>query len=716
MPHSFHKKHARWLSSLCVLCFAGSIFAETPVNQIVEEFNAMNPELKLLIEPVKESQLPADASAMVSLDQTATPRKLMTPLQVLAKLESNIIQLSQSAVQNLYNSFVKNNYYRKRKALVRSFEQFTICPEEAQYITKRLPQAKAAIKKVIGIDLSPNDVPHVAVCLSGGGMRAALGASGALEELDKQGFLDFVIWVATLSGSTWGLAPYAINDLRYKDFAPLFRQRAQNTIIAKPLDEEIKMLFQMGNAFTDALARDLIFGDTPSVIEVYGILLALSFFSKEEIGRYLSISLDSMVPFVSEGQKPLPIFTANAPDEDKLNYYHFEFTPYEVAAYALKCAVASWAWGREFKKGISVTAPPPVPLGKAMGIFGSAVSLSTKDIYNHVLRKLKPEFIFKKMREITDIPQFGSLRMFPTTQHNFAYKMPGSPAENKPDLTFVDAGMTFGVPLHPLLHRYPDVILIFDFSANVADGDELFKAEAYARTHNLPFPHIDHSLRSENPRVLNITEEVFSVYDDGPESSAPIVIYFPMLKNPNFSKTFDPRAEMGTTGFLNTFNFLYGQREVDLISGLFKQAVIDAKSTIIDTIKTAIERKRQSTKTSVAPDIFEAVKTNNVSLVNKILAKNPDAMKVRDQEGRIPLYYAGNKLEIVKTFHDHGANLSFEKDVLMENAAGSNSKDVIDYLVSQGIRITPRAIVTAQEQKHPDLVTYLVDKLKTQRR
>jgi len=683
---------------------------------MVEEFNALSPELTLALEPAKG--LPEGTSAMLDLASMQTggmkTRKLMTPLQALAKLENNIIKLSQDAVQNLYNTFVTHNPYKKRKALVRSFEEFTICPEEAAYLTKRAPVSIAAIKKLTGIQVTQKELPRIAVCLSGGGFRATIGSSGVMEELDRQGVWSTVAVVGSLSGGCWGLTANSINALDFQTFGPLLRQRAQNTIIAKPLEEEVKMLFQMGNAFTDALARDIIFGDTPSVIEIYGILLALSLFSKEEIGRYLSISLDSMVPFVADGQKPLPIFTANAPNENTLAYYWFEFTPYEVASYDLKTAVPAWAWGREFRKGVSVTSPPPVPLGKVMGICGSAVSLSTKDIYNHVLRKLKPEFIFKHLKEVTNVPLIGSIRAFPTTQHNFSYKIPGNPAENTLNLTFVDAGMSFGVPLPPLLHRYPDVILIFDFSANVADGDELFKAEAYARAHDLPFPHLDHSLRSVNPRVFNISEEIYSVYDDGPEANAPIVVYVPMVKNPNFSKTFDPRAEMGPTGFLNTFNFLYGQRETELISGLFKQAVIEAKPAIIDTIKTAIERKKSGQKTSTAPDLFEAVKNNDAAQVNKILTKSPDSMKIRDQAGHIPLYYAGNKLEIVKLFHDHGADLRFEKDILLFNAAGSNSKDVIDYLMSKGVRITPQAVMCAQEQKHPDLTAYLLEKLRTQ--
>ena len=104
-----------------------------------------------------------------------------------------------------------------------------------------------------------------------------------MEELDRQGVWSTVAVVGSLSGGCWGLTANSINALDFQTFGPLLRQRAQNTIIAKPLEEEVKMLFQMGNAFTDALARDIIFGDTPSVIEIYGILLALSLFSKEEI-------------------------------------------------------------------------------------------------------------------------------------------------------------------------------------------------------------------------------------------------------------------------------------------------------------------------------------------------------------------------------------------------------------------------------------------------
>ncbi|XDV21617.1 hypothetical protein PO909_026690, partial [Leuciscus waleckii] len=50
------------------------------------------------------------------------------------------------------------------------------------------------------------EVPNIALLGSGGGERAMVGLLGSLDQLDKAGVLDCVLYLSGVSGSTWCMA------------------------------------------------------------------------------------------------------------------------------------------------------------------------------------------------------------------------------------------------------------------------------------------------------------------------------------------------------------------------------------------------------------------------------------------------------------------------------------------------------------------------------
>ncbi|XDV21579.1 hypothetical protein PO909_026657, partial [Leuciscus waleckii] len=51
-----------------------------------------------------------------------------------------------------------------------------------------------------------NEVPNIALLGSGGGARAMVGLLGSLDQLQKTGLLDCVLYLSGVSGSTWCMA------------------------------------------------------------------------------------------------------------------------------------------------------------------------------------------------------------------------------------------------------------------------------------------------------------------------------------------------------------------------------------------------------------------------------------------------------------------------------------------------------------------------------
>ncbi|OGO89162.1 MAG: hypothetical protein A2Y17_09645 [Clostridiales bacterium GWF2_38_85] len=580
---------------------------EKSVGGMASEINELLPELNLSVKK-GAGELPlnpslADASLSIGildplLYVPITPSKDVT--EVFVNLFGDTVKLLEEQVRALYNDLITHNPYKNYTASVRVFKDFTPCPDEQKFMGKRDVHTLAALKNITQMPLDKLTMPRIGIVCSGGGMRAAIGFAGALKELDQKekdsdsSLLDTISIINTLSGSTWAIVPWLITDKSFRVFAEEFFDRASRAIIGKPLDQQMAALKSFSAIIIDDFTRKIVFGDIPSLIDVYGMLLGLSLFSPEQRKNYLNITLASMAPNLAKGQQPLPIFTAVTPKNNAVGYKWKEFTPYEVATYDDHVGVPSWSFGRYFEKGVSKTRQPSIAAAQFMSMFGSAISLDLMDIFNFVLSEILKGLLFAFIKRVVEVPFIGNIRVFPTFVNNVTYKMTSFPDSTLKKEMVVDGGMSFGIPITPLLYRPIDLIILFDLSANVLDPapkNELWKAERYARERNLPFPKID---------LAKATSNVFSVFDDGPGSEAPIVLYIPMIKNAHFSSTFDPQDHLGKLGFLNTFNFLYTKEQIGLLAGLMGQAVKDVRPTILQLTKTAAERRALKNKVPLA--------------------------------------------------------------------------------------------------------------------
>lgn len=509
-----------------------------------------------------------------------------TDVEAYIDIRGNIISIPQTILSSIYTHLQLEDVYVNTVAKVRVYDKNNgLCPEEIAATEARAQECHAAIEKLLKQKVDPAAMPRIAICCSGGGIRATVSSAGLLKGLDQEGIFDAALYMIGLSGGTWSIAPYQISEYdHFKDFHPILLDRIVNGFLHKSEKEVLADLKTSFPVIAEFLLRKLIFKDIPNVIDLYGFCLAESLLGDDSSKTFFTLGLADQQKNVVHGQRPYPLYTSVNPYDDGINYGWYTFSPYEVSSDDLSAGVPVWAFGRAFENGISTNKAPHFPLGFCMGLFGSALSISFEELYSMMLDKLEPKILFAGLKYLAQSTTIGETRVFPAEIRNFTYKMKGAPRTNIDRNTLVDGGLDFNIPLPPLLNvdRNIDIIIICDASADVLGAPELKKAEEYAAAHKLPFPTINYN---------GITDRPFTIFDDGFYSTAPVIIYVPMVKNATYSKTFDPQNYLAVGQFMNTFNFGYTAQQAQALSGLFEEAIHELKGPLLDVMKKVIKRK-----------------------------------------------------------------------------------------------------------------------------
>lgn len=459
--------------------------------------------------------------------------------------------------------------------------QQDLCFEEKQFLEVREVITHQAIEKLVGINLSKNEIPRIALCFSGGGYRAMISTLGFLISAQKMGILDAVSYIACLSGSTWAICSWMAHELSLLDLKTLIREQIKN-----PIDTG----FNISHLIENGISK-LIYGQKLNLVGIWGSLLANILFSDfdkkfiEELKRLSKAQIPTLSQSrlrLSNGAFPMPIYTAALVARE---YDWIEFTPYEIGSIGTKSFVPSWSFGRKFKGGISIDYPPECGLDYYMGIWGSAFTASASEILEIYSSSL-PSVLYQTLDCIVGTLEYGlgEFRLSPALIRNFAYMLDGHPFKYEKFLTLVDAGLDFNLPIPPLLRkeRKVDIIIICDASSDIENAPELRLAEQYAVKNNIKFPIIDYQ---------NIDKNIVSVFKDEQDPEKPVIIYMPRIKNENYSKTFDPTKLIKEGGYCSSFNLQYSIEQFNELCGLIEYNAWVSKDVIIKTIKDVIKAK-----------------------------------------------------------------------------------------------------------------------------
>ncbi|CAG8949267.1 hypothetical protein HYFRA_00004892 [Hymenoscyphus fraxineus] len=407
-----------------------------------------------------------------------------------------------------------------------------LCDLEKEFLQKRKRFTTAALAKYLNIpqkEIHPDDVPTIALVGSGGGLRALVAGTGSMSAATKSGLFDCVTYTAGVSGSCWLQALYnsSIGAQRFDKMVDHLKARIGLHIAYPPAALAILNQAPTNKYLLTGFVEKLK-GDPDAhfgLVDVYGMLLAARLLvPRGEVGvEDKDLKISNQREFISEGQNPLPIYTAvrheipieeeatdlenetGKPSEEtkerakrEAYFQWMEITPYEFFCEEFNAGIPTWSIGRKFKGGKDIpsetgTYLPELRLPLMLGIFGSAFCATLSHYYQEIKPLVKGLTGFGSLDEMIETRNEDLSKVHPidpATIPNFVHGMEGMLPETTPDtiykethLQLMDAGMSNNLPIYPLLRpgRDVDILIAFDASADIKTQNWLSVADGYAK-------------------------------------------------------------------------------------------------------------------------------------------------------------------------------------------------------------------------------------------
>ena len=413
-----------------------------------------------------------------------------------------------------------------------------LCVEEKAFREKRKEQVVIGLAKYLHLeekDIHPDDVPVIAMCGSGGGLRALVAGTSSYLSAQEAGLWDCVTYTAGVSGSCWLQTLYN-SSLGEQDFEKIIHHlkgRIGTHIAFPPAAMKLATIAPTNKFLLSGFVEKLKGnpGADFGLVDIYGLLLAARLLvPRGELdvnARDLKISNQSY--FLQHGQHPMPIYTAvrhEIPIEDVKKeaekssdeevrpesikeqakkeawFQWFEFTPYEVFCEEFGAGIPTYALGRPFANGRNKVldnhlALPEIRIPLMMGIWGSAFCATLAHYYKEIKPLASGLYGFGQLDSLLAEKNSDLIKIHPidpSSIPNYVYGMEGQLPESCPEsvfqtdqLQFMDAGMSNNLPIYPLLRpgRDVDILVAFDASADIKQENWLSVVDGYARQRSI---------------------------------------------------------------------------------------------------------------------------------------------------------------------------------------------------------------------------------------
>ena len=407
-----------------------------------------------------------------------------------------------------------------------------LCDEELEFQRRRKRYTRKALARFLDIpekEIHPDDVPTIAMCGSGGGLRALVAGSGSYLSAQESGLFDCVTYTAGVSGSCWMQVLFN-SSLSGQNFERLlhhlkkrlgvhiaFPPPALYLLTAAPTNKYlISGIFEKGRSDSNA-----DFG----LVDIYGLLLAARLLvprGELEIEPE-DLKLSNQRTYIDNGANPMPIYTAvrheisldelesikasirkGTSEETKQRaereswFEWFEWSPYEFFSEEWGCGIPTWSLGRKFENGKSVPKEnglglPELRLPQLLGIWGSAFCATLSHYYKEIRPIVQGLTGFGGLDELMQERDDDLTKVHPIDPAaipNYAKGLEGQLPSTCPQsvyssdhLQLMDAGMSNNLPIYPLLRpgRDVDILIAFDASADIKKENWLSVADGYAR-------------------------------------------------------------------------------------------------------------------------------------------------------------------------------------------------------------------------------------------
>ena len=407
-----------------------------------------------------------------------------------------------------------------------------LCWEEKVFQERRRAYTTHALARYLGIpekDVDPEDVPTIAMCGSGGGLRAVVAGTGSYLSTQEDGLFDCVTYTAGVSGSCWLQTLYysSLSGQRHDRLVEHLKRRI-GVHIAFPPPALNLLTSAPTNKFLLSGLVEKLKGDPDAdfgIVDAYGLLLAARLLvPRGELGvEARDLKLSNQRDSIDDGSHPLPIYTAvrhEIPLEEYKSikedvtgtaseatkekakqeswFQWFEFTPYEFWCEELDAGIPTWSLGRKFSHGIDVPRSnghglPELRIPQLLGIFGSAFCATLSHYYKEVRPLVKGLTGFGGIDNLIEERNDDLIKVHPiepASLPNFALGLEGRLPPTCPQsiytsthLQLMDAGMSNNLPIYPLLRpgRDVDILIAFDASADIKTENWLSVADGYAK-------------------------------------------------------------------------------------------------------------------------------------------------------------------------------------------------------------------------------------------
>lgn len=408
----------------------------------------------------------------------------------------------------------------------------TLGTDELNFRRKRKAHVVKALARYLELDekdIHPDDVPTIAMCGSGGGLRAMVAGTSSYLSAQEAGLFDCVTYTAGVSGSCWlqTLFYSSLGKQNHKILLKHLKSRLGTHIAFPP--PALKLLTSAPtNKFILSGFIEKLKGDPNSsfgLVDIYSLLLAARLLVPNgdlDVHDY-DLKLSNQRVYIENGQYPMPIYTAvrheipvdqeeveEAKDnlalkqkiKDKARkeawFQWIEMHPWEVWCEEFGAGIPTWSLGRPFDKGQNQlidtgVALPEIRQSLLLGIWGSAFCATL----SHYYKEIKPALVgmvgFGGLDGLLEEKNDDLVKIHPidpATVPNFVYGMKDQLPATCPDSVFksdhlqlMDAGMSNNLPIYPLLRpgRDVDVLIAFDASADIQKENWLSVVDGYAK-------------------------------------------------------------------------------------------------------------------------------------------------------------------------------------------------------------------------------------------
>ncbi|XP_026880389.2 cytosolic phospholipase A2 zeta isoform X1 [Electrophorus electricus] len=515
---------------------------------------------------------------------------------------------------------------------------FDIPAAEKAFLVKRKEVSSRALQRVLKLNAPPHPsrVPTVAVVCSGGSTRAMTCMYGSLRGLQRLDLLDTVSYITAVSGSTWTTASL------YRD--PCWSRTEMDKAMASVQNELLKSaarLFfpQQLRYYHSELEQRESEGHDVSLIDLWGLAIEQLIYGKKYTG-----TLTDQQRAVSEGQNPLPIYTAvNIKNTDDIMVAEWcEFTPFEVGFPKYGIFVPAENFGSEYFLGHLIKKLPETRISFLLGIWSSVFSANLTELWSSVTgilpswkpwlgqqvvntaepdhastldtRRVSPDVtvlssfltgrpviskVFNFLRGFFLHNNYSQHATFTTWNDKHPDSFPNKLTPVDSTLCLVDSGFAINSSFPPILraHRRADIILSFNYSWQHDHFKVLRQTQQYCSDHSVPFPRINFDGVASEPQ-----REVY-VFEDQENLHAPIVIHFPLVnvsfrqyKAPGLRRRGEKELKEGDVDVSTraspyvTKHLTYTPEDFRRLANLTTYNILNNKTAIIQALQRALHR------------------------------------------------------------------------------------------------------------------------------